>query len=136
MIHLHGTQAVAFRVLIVDDDPIQRSILARCVEMLGWTAEPATDLNEAVTLFSTKAPHIVLIDLRPGVADGSKLLHRLRRGRGDPTVIFVSGPDNPAQAEAFSIARELGLRVAGTLTKPVDPYRLHALLLSNPARPE
>jgi EAL domain-containing protein (putative c-di-GMP-specific phosphodiesterase class I) len=33
------------------------------------------------------------------------------------------------------VAYELGLRVAGTLTRPIDPYRLHALLLSNPARP-
>ena len=46
MIHLHGTQAVAFRVLIVDKEAIQRVILARCVEMLGWKADTAADLDD------------------------------------------------------------------------------------------
>jgi len=36
---------------------------------------------------------------------------------------------------ALRVTRDLGLRVAGTLTRPIDPYRLHALLLSNPVRP-
>jgi EAL domain-containing protein (putative c-di-GMP-specific phosphodiesterase class I) len=32
-------------------------------------------------------------------------------------------------------ARDFGLRIAGILTRPIDPYRLHALLLSNPVSP-
>ena len=49
-------------------------------------------------------------------------------------MIFVSGVDDRIRAAAFRIARDLGLRVAGTLAKPIDPYSLHALLLSNPTR--
>src|SRR3954451_14100269 len=32
------------------------------------------------------------------------------------------------------VAHDLGLRVAGTLARPIDPYSLHAMLLSNPVR--
>jgi EAL domain-containing protein (putative c-di-GMP-specific phosphodiesterase class I)/FixJ family two-component response regulator len=132
MIHLHGEQAVSFRVLIVDDAVIQRLILARCVEMLGWKAETAGSVAEAVAKFSARAFDIVVIDLCLGEQDGMHLLRHLRRNRADPSLIFVSGMDDRIRAAAFRIAGDLGLRVAGTLAKPIDPYSLHALLLSNP----
>jgi EAL domain-containing protein (putative c-di-GMP-specific phosphodiesterase class I) len=75
-----------------------------------------------------------VIDLCLGEQDGMHLLRHLRRDRADPSVIFVSGMDDRIRAAAFRIASDLGLRVAGTLAKPIDPYRLHALLLSNPVR--
>ena len=134
MIHLLGTQAVAFRVLIVDDEAIQRLILARCVEMLGWKADTAASLDEAVAKFSAHSHDVVVIDLCLGEQDGMHLLRHLHSGHGDPSVIFVSGVDDRIRAAAFRIARDLGLRVAGTLAKPIDPYSLHALLLSNPTR--
>jgi EAL domain-containing protein (putative c-di-GMP-specific phosphodiesterase class I) len=135
MIHLHGTQAVAFRVLIVDADSIEREILARCVEMLGWTGDPAATLDEALTLFSLRAHNIIVIDLRLGQQDAIQLLRKIRRAHADPTVIFVSSATDRIRAAALRSAYELGLRVAGTLARPIDPYRLHALLLSNPPRP-
>ena len=135
MMHLLGKQAVSFRVLIVDDEAIQRLILARCVEMLGWKADTAATLEEAISKYSTKAHDVVVIDLCLGEQDGMHLLRHLRRDHADPSVIFVSGVDDRIRAAAFRVARDLGLRVAGTLAKPIDPYSLHALLLSNPVRP-
>jgi EAL domain-containing protein (putative c-di-GMP-specific phosphodiesterase class I)/ActR/RegA family two-component response regulator len=132
MIHLHATQAVSFRVLIVDDEAVQRLILARCVEMLGWKAETAANVDEAIARFSAQTYDIVVIDLCLGEQDGMHLLRHLRRNRADPSVIFVSGMDDRIRAAAFRIASDLGLRVAGTLAKPIDPYSLHTLLLSNP----
>jgi EAL domain-containing protein (putative c-di-GMP-specific phosphodiesterase class I)/ActR/RegA family two-component response regulator len=135
MIHLHGTQPASFRVLIVDDEAVQRLILARCVEMLGWKAETAAGVDEAVAKFSARPHDIVVIDLCLGSQDGMHLLRHLRCNYADPLVIFVSGMDDRIRAAAFRIASDLGLRVAGTLAKPIDPYQLHALLLSNPTRP-
>jgi EAL domain-containing protein (putative c-di-GMP-specific phosphodiesterase class I) len=135
MIHLHGTQAVAFRVLIVDAESIEREILARCVEMLGWTGDSAATLDEALTLFSSRAHNIIVIDLRLGQQDAVQLLRKIRRAHADPTVIFVSSATDRIRAAALRVAYDLGLRVAGTLPRPIDPYRLHALLLSNPPRP-
>jgi CheY-like chemotaxis protein len=63
MIHLHGTQAVAFRVLVVDKDPIQRLVLARCVEMLGWQADTVENSGEAVDRFAARRHNVVVIDL-------------------------------------------------------------------------
>lgn len=135
MIHLHGTQAIAFRVLVVDKEPIQRVIVARCVEMLGWKADTAANLDEATDKFSTRPHDVVVIDLDLGLRDCTRLLRCLRYGHADPSVIFILGTAPGAHAEAPGTARDLGLRVAGTLSRPIDPYRLHALLLSNPLRP-
>jgi EAL domain-containing protein (putative c-di-GMP-specific phosphodiesterase class I)/AmiR/NasT family two-component response regulator len=134
MIHLHGTQSVAFRVLIVNAEAVERTILARCVEMLGWTADTAGNPDEAAAEFSRRRHNVVVADLRFGEQDGTRLLRQLRRDRADPAVIFVSSLRDPAQPAALRVAHDLGLRVSGTLARPVDPYRLHALLLSNPVR--
>jgi EAL domain-containing protein (putative c-di-GMP-specific phosphodiesterase class I)/ActR/RegA family two-component response regulator len=134
MIHLHGIQAVAFRVLIVDNDPIEREIFARCVEMLGWTATSAAGVDDASDTLSTRAHDVVVIDLRLAQPDCLRLLRRLRDEHADPAVIFVAGAGGRNQAAALRLARDLGLRIAGILARPIDPYRLHALLLSNPPR--
>ena len=135
MIHLHGTQALAFRVLVVDKDPIQRMILARCVEMLGWHADPASNSGEAVDKFAARRHNVVVIDLGLGQPAVVRLLRHLRRGHVDPSLIFVSEAANATQADSLQSARDFGLRIAGTLPVPIDPYRLHALLLSNPRSP-
>jgi EAL domain-containing protein (putative c-di-GMP-specific phosphodiesterase class I) len=135
MIHLHGTQAVAFRVLVVDKDPIQRMILARCVEMLGWKVDTADNSGEAVDKFAARRHSVVVIDLGLGQPATMRLLRHLRRGHADPSVVFISGAADAMRADSLQSARDFGLRVAGTLASPVDPYQLHALLLSNPANP-
>jgi EAL domain-containing protein (putative c-di-GMP-specific phosphodiesterase class I) len=89
-------------------------------------------VSEAVARFAAQTYDIVLIDLCLGEEDGMQLLRHLRQTRADPSVIFVSGMDDRIRAAAFRIASDLGLRVAGTLAKPIDPYSLHALLLANP----
>jgi EAL domain-containing protein (putative c-di-GMP-specific phosphodiesterase class I) len=134
MIHLHGTQAVAFRVLIIDGESIQRDITARCVEMLGWTAETAPCVEAALGKYASRPHNSVVVDLGLGRQDIERLLQRLRGDHLDPVLIFVSGAGDPTHAAAARAARDLGLRVAGTLAKPIDPYSLHALLLANPVR--
>jgi EAL domain-containing protein (putative c-di-GMP-specific phosphodiesterase class I)/ActR/RegA family two-component response regulator len=126
--------AAPLRALIVDDETIQSLLIARCVEMLGWKAETAASIEEAVAKFSIQPHDVVMIDLCLGEQDGIELLRHLRRGEADPSVIFVSGMDDRIRSAASRIAVDLGLRVAGTLAKPIIPRRVHELLLSNPTR--
>jgi EAL domain-containing protein (putative c-di-GMP-specific phosphodiesterase class I) len=130
MIHLHGTQAVAFRVLIVASDTIERMIFARCVEMLGWTAETASGLDDATAKFAARPHNVAVIDLRMEPRECAILLRCLSRDRFDPAMIFATGTDDRAHPAALEVAHEVGLRVAGILPRPIDPYRLHGLLLA------
>ena len=84
MIHLHGTQAVAFRVLIVDDEPARNDILARCVEMLGWTADTAAGLEVRNLLLALPEPglrSVVVVTHDPAVASDADRVVRIRDGR-------------------------------------------------------
>lgn len=103
--------------------------------MLGWTADTAAAVNEAVAKFSARVPDVVVIDLCLEEPDLMHLSRHLRYRHADPSVIFVSGAGGRIHAAASRAANTLGLRVAGTMGKPIDPYRLHGLLLSNPVRP-
>jgi EAL domain-containing protein (putative c-di-GMP-specific phosphodiesterase class I) len=132
MTAMHGRSTRPRRVLIVDDEAVQRIILGRGVEMLGWQPDTAASVEEAVGKFSRQPHDVVVIDLFLGDQDGVQLLRHLRRVDADPSVIFVSGMDDRVRAAAFRIASDLGLRVAGTLAKPIDHSRLRGLLLSNP----
>jgi EAL domain-containing protein (putative c-di-GMP-specific phosphodiesterase class I) len=134
MLHLRATPPLAFRVLIVDADAIQRDIIARCVEMLGWTADTAADPADALDRYRARRHHVVVIDAGFPPPDLRQLLDQLRRCHAAPMVIFVAATDARTAVATRRLARGLGLRVAGTLARPIDPYTLHALLLSNPAR--
>jgi EAL domain-containing protein (putative c-di-GMP-specific phosphodiesterase class I)/ActR/RegA family two-component response regulator len=122
------------RVLIVDDEVIQRLILGRCVELLGWTVDTAACLDEAAAKLAAYSYDAVIIDLRLGEQDGIHLLKMLKGNRADPLIIFVSGMDNRTRSAALRVARDQGLRVAGTLSKPINPDSLQTLLLADPAR--
>src|ERR1700676_4638368 len=95
MIHLHGTQAVAFRVLIVEEEPVGNEIIARCIEMLGWVADRAGGPDEAATKFSARPHNVVILSLCRHEEDTARLLRQLQSGHADPTIIFVTEEDGP-----------------------------------------
>src|ERR1700684_3838031 len=125
MLHLRATPPLAFRVLIVDADAIQRDIIARCVEMLGWTADTAADPADALDRYRARRHHVVVIDAGFPPPDLRQLLDQLRRCHAAPMVIFVAATDARTAVATRRLARGLGLRVAGTLARPIDPYTLH-----------
>ena len=89
-------------VLIVDDDPDSRRLLARAVRDGGW--EPVEAENGVVALerLETLNPRLILLDLVMPEMDGFALASRLRR---DPTwrdvpVVVVTGKDLTAAERA------------------------------------
>ena len=134
MAYEEAAQLLEPRVLIVDDEPIQRLIIARCAQKIGWSADEASTLSEARQQLETRKFRAVVIDLCLGEEDGLALLHMLRKIASNSIVVFVSGADERVLAACFRVARSMGLRVSGTLRKPIQPHNLHAMLLANPSR--
>src|SRR4051794_2363727 len=78
------------RVLIVDDDARQRSILAEMVESLGFTAITAVDGQEALDLTAERPVDVILTDLIMPQVDGFELLRSLEeRGDRTPTIVLT-----------------------------------------------
>lgn len=66
------------RVLLVDDEPIQRLLLMRALEPLGVEVQEARNGQEALDLLRDSLPHVVLTDLHMPIMDGLELTRRVK----------------------------------------------------------
>ena len=81
-----------FRILIVDDDPAWRTLLAYCVEELPQLAL-AGSVGDGLTgleLMRALSPDLVLLDLVLPAMSGLEALDRYRAGGGEGKVLVTS----------------------------------------------
>jgi two-component system OmpR family response regulator len=111
-------------VLIVDDDPGIRDMLAEYLGSQGFVTAQAGDGAAMRTEIERVAPDVVLLDLRLPREDGLSLARFLRE-RYDVGIIMVTGAGEV-------VDRIVGLEVGADdyVTKPFDPRELVARVKS------
>jgi adenylate cyclase len=110
-------------VLVVDDDAINRSILARGLELDGHRVSAAENGRQALDLLHAQPFDVVLLDVLMPELDGYDTLARIvddEKLRHIP-VIMVS-----ALEEVESVARCLEMGAQDYLSKPFNPVLLRA----------
>ena len=122
------------RLLVVDDEHIQRMIIIRAVAPLGYAVDSAASLEDATAHLARYRYDAVVLDLSLGETEGISLLRAMRDGDSDPVLIFLSRLDERVLAASLRLASTMGFRVAGMLRKPASPFALRALLLEAPIR--
>jgi CheY-like chemotaxis protein/anti-sigma regulatory factor (Ser/Thr protein kinase) len=65
-------------VLLVEDDPETREVMARTLEKAGWTVSEAGNGQEALDMMSGLNPRLILLDLMMPVMDGFDFLAAMR----------------------------------------------------------
>ena len=112
------------RVLVVDDDETQRTLLAQMVTEQGFSAEIAADGREALTLQARSPVDVIVTDLvMPGM-DGFELLRSLEaNGDRTPTIVLTAFG---SIEKAISVVHDL--RAFWFLEKPVQPRILRTLV--------
>jgi two-component system response regulator MprA len=116
----------AERVLVVDDDPPLRRMLARTLSAEGFEVTVAADGGAALMEVQRSAPDVIVLDVAMPAIDGLSVCRRLR-GKGLPTpILMLTARDAVAD-------RVAGL-LAGADDYLVKPFavpelvaRLHAL---------
>ena len=116
------------RLLVVDDERVQCLVVMRAAEPLGFVADAALTLDEAAARIGTTQYDVVVLDLSLGHSESISLLPLLRAAPTDPLLVFVSRLDERVRSATMRLAAGFGLRVGGTLTKPVSPGALRAIL--------
>jgi len=117
------TSRLAGRVLVVDDDPANRQMLARRLRRQGLTVSVAAGGKEALRTLRLRPYDLVLLDVvMPGM-DGDVLLGRLK---ADPQlaeipVIMISALDQEDR-----IARCVEMGAEDYIAKPFNPVFLRA----------
>ena len=116
------------RVLVVDDDPIQRRILEETVKRLGYEVKSAQGGEQALQILESSdrgGIALVLLDLvMPGV-DGMAVLDQLRTKHAIPPIIV--------QTAQGSIEAAIGAMRAGAvdfIVKPASQERLDVSMKS------
>jgi|GEM_PF-781295 len=103
------TQApgASLRVLIVEDEPLYALQLRICLDELGYLAlGPAPDATQALALFNSAQPDLVLLDIGlHGDVDGINLAGLLRAQRPDLPLLFITAFSDRA---TFERAKALG----------------------------
>jgi DNA-binding NtrC family response regulator len=88
------------RILLVDDDPVIRSVLHRLVTSLGHTALQATNGEHAIALMRTERVDLCITDLRMPGADGFAVLDAARRKQPPVAVVVLTGEGTVTDAVA------------------------------------
>lgn len=109
---------MAYRILIVDDEPALQSLVGEILAGDGYETETAGTCAQALKRFRTAPADAVLLDVMLPDGDGFSLLGQLREVRDVP-VLFLSARDEDAAR-----LRGLGLGADDYITKPFLPQEL------------
>ena len=109
---------MAYRILIVDDEPALQRMVGEILTGDGYETETAGTCAQALERFRTAPADAVLLDVMLPDGDGFTLLGRLREVRDVP-VLFLSARDEDAAR-----LRGLGLGADDYITKPFLPQEL------------
>src|SRR5438876_12313016 len=115
-----GAVNQGMRVLIVDDEPMVREVLARYLTRSGFVPDSAGDGETAIAAFDTTRPDLVLLDLMLPKLDGLSVFRSIRSRAATPVIMLTA-----RGAETERIAG-LELGADDYVAKPFSPREVVA----------
>ena len=113
-------------ILVVEDEAKIADVLKSYLEREGFWVGTAKDGDEALSLFASLSPALVLLDLMIPKRSGEEVCREIR-ARGNTPVIMLT-----AKTEEHSILGGLAIGADDYVTKPFSPRqvvaRVHAVL--------
>lgn len=108
-------------MLVVDDEPIIREVLARYLAHAGFEVETADDGNRALEAVSAGQPDLMILDLMLPGLDGLEVFRRIRGSANQPAVIMLT-------ARGAETDRVVGLELGADdyVSKPFSPREVVA----------
>jgi PAS domain S-box-containing protein len=113
------------RVLLAEDDPVNREVALDLLSALGWRVDIASQGEEAVDRARENRYDLILMDLQMPVLDGTAAAQRIRAlpGAAQPPILAMTA-DRTGEARADCLAAGMN----DCIDKPVDPEQLFATL--------
>ncbi|MBK9216803.1 MAG: response regulator [Chloracidobacterium sp.] len=120
-VELHGSMPGGRTILVVDDSPTVRKLIAGKLEKCGHTVICAADGVEALDQLEAGLPDLVLLDIAMPRMDGYEVCKQIRANpeARDLPVVMISGKDG-----FFDKVRGRMAGTTGYVTKPFGPETL------------
>jgi len=119
------------RLLVVDDDLVQRTIIGRIGAKLGYDAVMASSFDIACGLLRTQAFDIMTLDLSLGERDGVELLRLVADLKLNAMpIVVISGCEERILNTTRRVGQALSLSLTCCLAKPLNPDNLREALQS------
>lgn len=117
--------------IVLDDDPLARRLAAASLRVIG--VQPRIEAADGVEALGQLRAHgtgidLALCDLEMEGMDGVEFLSQLHAEHAQIAVILVSGAERAVIESVEGMAKNLGLKVLGSLSKPLDRDKLAGLV--------
>jgi CheY-like chemotaxis protein len=109
------------KVLIAEDNAVNRELLRELLELRGYTVLEACDGQEALQMIEQAQPELLLLDIGMPVMDGFAVIQKIRR---NPRLAKLPVVAVTAYAMRGDQERILSSGFDGYLSKPVNPSSL------------
>ncbi|RMG95106.1 MAG: response regulator [Deltaproteobacteria bacterium] len=107
-------------ILIVEDDPVSAEVLSTYLEAHGYETRTARTGPEALQMYKTARPDLMLVDVQLPYRNGFEVTHEIRKmpeGRDVPVVLMSAVYTSAERGKAYAAK---GLRAQDFLVKPFD----------------
>jgi len=111
------------KILLVEDNEMNRDMLTRRLERKGHQVVIAVDGQQAIEFAAAQTPDLILMDMSLPVVDGWEATRRLKAGEATRQIPIIALTAH-AMAEDERKAREVGCNDYDT--KPIELQRLLA----------
>jgi len=113
-------------ILLIDDDPLFRSMLCATLEQMGHTVSEAANGSEGLAAYARASADLVLTDLVMPEKEGVETIRELCQKWPGVRIIAMSGGGRASAEDYLKIAKFMG--AAQLLAKPFSKDELAAAI--------
>ena len=99
-----ATQPV--RVLLAEDEAVLRDFVSRNLRARGFTVVEATNGLEALGLFASEQPHLLILDVMMPRLDGLEVCRRVRETSIVPIIVLTALDEESDKVTAFDMGAD------------------------------
>jgi two-component system chemotaxis response regulator CheY len=107
-------------LLVVDDDAVQRGLIAGAAAKAGYEVTEASSCAEGIEMLQSRSFACVTLDLMLDDGDGQDVMKAMADANYQGPVIVISGMSSERRRAARQFARSLGMELLQSFPKPID----------------
>jgi two-component system, sensor histidine kinase and response regulator len=93
----------SYRILVVEDAAVNRKLLVKILEPLGFEVRTATDGQEAIAVWQSWSPHLIWMDVIMPTMDGYEATKQIKQSPNGQSTIIIALTANAFEEQQEAI---------------------------------